>query len=142
MTGSVISVDEANSFFREAFPHMQEGLIVDNLGDGVATLRCEVQDWMLRPGELVSGPAQFIFADTATYTAVFTRLGIAPMAVTTNTNINFLSPCNAPVVIARAELIKLGRRTALAQVDIRGEGQEHLASHAMVSFALPVEVAA
>ncbi|MEM9234863.1 MAG: PaaI family thioesterase [Pseudomonadota bacterium] len=134
---SVITCEEVNAFFRQAFPQLQEGLIAEELGDGTATVRCAVQDWMLRPGELISGPAQFTLADTATYTAVFTKLGITPMAVTTNTNINFLSPCPAGDVRAKAELVKLGRRTALAQVEIYGDGQDHMASHAMVSFALP-----
>ena len=42
-----------------------------------------------RPGGSVSGPTQMALVDHIAYAVLFTRLGITPMAVTSNLNINF-----------------------------------------------------
>ena len=44
------------------------------------------------PGGYISGPTQFTLADTAIWFAVFTVIGISPMAVTTDLSISFLRP--------------------------------------------------
>ncbi|MEO0786850.1 MAG: PaaI family thioesterase, partial [Pseudomonadota bacterium] len=87
----------------------------------------------------VSGPTQMSLADTSTYAAIFTRMGIVPMAVTTSLNMSFLRPLITQVAIADAKLIKLGRTLAVAEVGIRGEGSSAPASHAIVTYALPRE---
>ncbi|MGB0261810.1 MAG: PaaI family thioesterase [Henriciella sp.] len=78
-------------------------------------------------------------ADSAAYMAVMTRIGIVPMAVTSNLNINFLRPCIGDAVIADARLIKLGRTLAVVDVDIKARGSDKTASHAMVTYAIPQE---
>ena len=59
-------------------------------------------------------------ADTVTYVAIFTRIGITPMTVTTSLNMTFLRPLIADVVIAKASLLTLGGTLAVAEVEIRG----------------------
>jgi acyl-coenzyme A thioesterase PaaI-like protein len=57
--------------------------------------------------------------------------------VTSNLNINFLRPCIGHVVVAAGRLIKLGRSLAIIEVDLRIEGSQHAASHAIVTYVLP-----
>jgi uncharacterized protein (TIGR00369 family) len=63
--------------------------------------------------------------------------GNEPMTVTSNLNINFLRPCIGPVVVADARVMKIGQALAVMDVDVRIEGAEKAASHAIVTYALP-----
>lgn len=130
------TVDDVKAFFAEAFEGENRADLVE-LGDGTAKMRLVVTPESLRPGGYVSGPTQMAMADSATYAAIFTRIGITPMAVTTSLNMSFLRPLICDVVIAEARLIKLGRMLAVAEVTIRGEGAASPAGHAVVTYALP-----
>ena len=129
-------LEEVKAFFASAFEG-DGGPELIALGEGTATARLVVEPRHLRPGGYVSGPTQMTMADTVTYAAIFTRIGIAPMTVTTSLNMSFLRPLIAPVVLAEARLIKLGRTLAVAEVGIRAEGSGSPASHAVVTYALP-----
>lgn len=130
------SLDELKAFFVEAFPGEGAPDFIA-LGDGTASVRLEVEARHLRPGGYVSGPTQMSLADTVTYAAIFTRIGITPMTVTTSLNMSFLRPLITQVAVAEAKLIKLGRTLAVAEVLIRSEGSGLPASHAVVTYALP-----
>ena len=105
--------------------------------DGHAVIRLKAGPENLRPGGYISGPTQMTMADSVTYMAIFTKLGITPMTVTSNLNINFLRPCIGEAVIAEAKLMKLGRTLAVAEVEIRAEGSSKVASHAIVTYSIP-----
>lgn len=132
------TIEEVRAFFGEAFSADGRAELVE-LGDGTAKMRLEVTDAHMRPGGYVSGPTQMAMADSATYAAIFTRLGITPMAVTTSLNMSFLRPMICDVALAEAKLIKLGRTLAVAEVTLRGEGSHSPAGHAVVTYALPRE---
>jgi uncharacterized protein (TIGR00369 family) len=134
-----VSVDEVNAFLDETFGSAGNRARVAALEDGRAVMRLEVTAEHLRPGNYISGPTQMTLADSVTYAAIFTRLGIVPMTVTTNLNINFLRPCIGQVVIAEARLMKLGGTLAVAEVEIRAEGSPRIASHAIVTYAIPAK---
>ncbi|MEL6664190.1 MAG: PaaI family thioesterase [Pseudomonadota bacterium] len=132
------SLEELKAFFADEFDSDTTPDFTA-LGDGTASVRLEITSAHLRPGGYVSGPTQMSLADTSTYAAIFTRMGIVPMAVTTSLNMSFLRPLITQVAIADAKLIKLGRTLAVAEVGIRGEGSSAPASHAIVTYALPRE---
>ena len=69
--------------------------------------------------------------------AIMTLIGLEPMTVTSNLNINFLRPCIGRVVLAEGKILKIGQALAVVEVDIRIEGSEKPASHAIVTYALP-----
>ena len=72
------------------------------------------------------------------YAAIFTRdRHRTPMALTTSLNMSFLRPCKAENVIATATLLKMGRKLAVGEVDIRGESMKGAASHAVVTYSIP-----
>lgn len=136
---SKVRAEEINAFLTKAFGNEETGpsLRVTEVGDGEATIVMPYDNAMLRPGGVISGPVQMSLADSAAYFVIFTRLGITPYAVTSNLNINFLNACKAGNVIARGKLLKIGKRLAVVEVDVREESMSEPASHAIVTYALP-----
>ena len=134
---SKVSVEEANAFLQKAFNSAQNRSQVILMEDGHAIMRLSAGPEHLRPGGYVSGPTQMTMADSVTYMAIFTRLGIVPMTVTSNLNINFLRPCIGEAVIAEAKLMKLGKTLAVAEVEIRADGSDKVSSHAIVTYSIP-----
>ncbi|MCH2459386.1 MAG: PaaI family thioesterase [Henriciella sp.] len=134
---SKVTVEEANAFLTKAFNSSQNRSEVILMEDGHAIMRLKAGPEHLRPGGYISGPTQMTMADSVTYMAIFTRLGITPMTVTSNLNINFLRPCIGEAVIAEAKLMKLGKTLAVAEVEIRAEGSDKVASHGIVTYSIP-----
>ncbi|HSI40089.1 MAG TPA: PaaI family thioesterase [Xanthobacteraceae bacterium] len=137
-----MTLDQLRGFldteFPQAFgpgrPHSLAAL--DSAG---ATVRLEAGEAALRPGRTVSGPALMGLADVAAYAAVLAAIGPVPLAVTTNFSINFLRrPAPGPV-LARATLLKLGRRLAVCEVALASEGEDELCAHAVTTYSLPLE---
>ena len=58
-------------------------------------------------------------------------------AVTSSLHINFLTRPAANDMIAHAKLIRLGRRTAVAEVELFSEGVPEMVAHATATYALP-----
>ena len=136
---SEVSVDEANAYLIANFEAVSTRSNVDIMADSRAVMSLVARPEHLRPGGYISGPTQMSIADSAAYMAVMTKLGIVPMAVTSNLSINFLRPCIGDAIIADARLIKLGRSLAVVEVDIKARGADKSASHAMVTYAIPQE---
>ncbi|MCA8966150.1 MAG: PaaI family thioesterase, partial [Planctomycetes bacterium] len=91
-----------------------------------------------RPGGTVAGPVMMALADWAAYAAILAEIGIVPLAVTTSFNINFLRrPTPHAAVLAEARLLKLGRRLAVAEVDVRSEGEAAVVAHATATYSIP-----
>lgn len=139
--GSKVSVEEVNVFYDSVFKGTGERERVLEVRENYARVRHPVDDTNMRPGGYISGPTQMAIADSAAYIAIFTRLGITPMALTSNLNINFMRPCIGNAVIAEAQLLKLGKTLAVISVDIRAEGSDKLSSHAVVNYSIPLETA-
>lgn len=135
---SEVSVEEANAFMTSAFSGGNRSKVVLMERDR-AIIRMDAGPEQMRPGGYISGPTQMTMADSATYMAIFTRLGITPMTVTSNLNMTFLRPCIGAAVVAEARLLKLGRTLAVAEVDIRAEGSDKSASHAVVTYSIPAK---
>lgn len=76
-------------------------------------------------------------ADHMAYAVIFTRIGITPMALTSNLNIDFLRPLQGKSVHVEGQMVKLGRSLAVIAVEIRGMESEKLSSRATVTYALP-----
>ncbi len=134
---SKLTVTQANVFLEGAFVGHENRARIIEMQAGRAVSQLEVNQIHLRPGGYISGPTQMGMADMVAYMAIMTRLGEQPMAVTSNLNINFLRPCIGTVVIADGRLMKLGRSLAIVEVDIRIEGNDQPASHAIVTYSLP-----
>jgi len=135
---SIVSAAKLNSFFIENFKgdrgHLPDITLAE---DGHIRMTQKMDERNLRPPNFISGPTQMAMADHCAYCVIFTRLGITPMAVTSNLNIDFLRPCLGELLWAEGRMIKLGKSLAVISVDIKGSASEKLASRATVTYALP-----
>ncbi len=115
----------------------EEGLVVESIGDHRARVRSPFRPSTLRPGGSISGPTMMGLADAAMYAAVLGALGRVEMAVTQNLNINFLARPGQKDLIAEAVILRLGRRSAVLEVQLFSEGSDDLVADEAGTFALP-----
>ncbi len=108
------TVQQINEFLARDFP--DTGNVCDDIGDGWAVARLDTSMIGLRPGGIISGPTVFGVCDAALYYACFSVLGIEPMALTSELSIRFLRPARGPVLRARADLVKVGRRAIIGNM--------------------------
>ena len=139
MTTSAITADEFRQVLREGMPSgnaMPFEVVSLERGRAVLKLATDTKD--LRPGGTVAGPLLFGFADLAMYAAVMSALGKVPLAVTTDATIHFLRRPQAGVLVARARLLKEGKRLVVGAVDIAPEGDEASpVVHAVMTYSAP-----
>ena len=134
---SKVSAEEMNHFFRENFKG-DRGTLPDIIlaeADHVI-MQTPMGEQNMRPGGFVSGPTQMALADHIAYAVIFTRLGITPMALTSNLNIDFLRPLQGDSVTVEGRMVKLGRSLAIIAVDIKGVSDK-VSSRATVTYVLP-----
>lgn len=128
--------DAMQSFLDREFP--QSTVKVVSLGENTATVKQEINDMHLRPGGTVSGPVLMTVADVAMYVAVLNQIGIVPLAVTTNLNINFLrKPSAERAIIGVCHLLKLGKTLAVGEVNLYSEGSDEVVAHVVTTYAIP-----
>lgn len=135
-----LTPQEINAFVAEAFPSAAEsGMECIEVGDGLAVARLEFDALGVRPGGIIPGPSVFALADAALWFAVFTKIGLAPMAVTSDMTIHFLRPASRSVLLAKCSLTKVGKRLAHGEVRVwqEDEGPERLVAFASGAYALP-----
>ncbi len=79
-----------------------------------------------------------MLADIAIYYAILSVVGLKPMAVTNDFKMNFLRPAMGGDVLARAEVLKAGRRIVYGEIRLfMADNQEKLIAHATSSYVLP-----
>ena len=134
---SKVSADEMNHFFRENFKGDRGTLPDITLAEADhIIMRAPMGEQNMRPGGFISGPTQMALADHIAYAVIFTRLGITPMALTSNLNIDFLRPLQGDSVTVEGKMIKLGRSLAIIAVEIKGISDK-VSSRATVTYVLP-----
>jgi uncharacterized protein (TIGR00369 family) len=133
-----ISADEFMAVVRETMPMVAEmNIETVELGDGTATLRLPFDPAYLRPGGTISGPVLMLMADLGMYGAVLSAIGKVELAVTTNLNINFLRKPPPAALVVEARLLKLGRRLAIGEASLYGDGSRDLLAHATMTYSIP-----
>lgn len=134
-------LDEVKAFFAEHLPFFDRfGFAVEAIEDGVGIARFTYDEAWTRPYGVINGGTLMALADVAVYVAIFGRYGIIPLAVTNELKMNFLRPAMDGDVLARADLLKSGRRIAYATVDVFMDGApERLVAHATSSYVMPEE---
>ncbi|HEY0954813.1 MAG TPA: PaaI family thioesterase [Roseateles sp.] len=133
----VVTQQTLAAFLASEFP--QSRCTLEELDeDGSVVVAHPVGEAELRPGGTVSGPVMMTLADVALYIAILARIGIVPLAVTTNLSINFLRKPRADRrVVARCRLMKLGKSLAVGEVWIFSEGEEEPVAHATGTYSIP-----
>ena len=90
---------------------------------GTATFALEVRQELTRMGGIVHGGAVVSLMDTAAACAVHTLLEPGGRTVTVDLTVHFLSPAGSGRVVARATVLRRGRRVIILGVEARnGDG--------------------
>ena len=117
--------------------HTKSDNVIEDAWHRGCRIRRKFNEKSLRPGGTISGPTMMALTDFAMYVAVLASIGPVPLAVTTNLNINFLRRPVQRDLIAEANLIKLGKRLAVGEVNIWCDGEEELVAHATSTYSIP-----
>ncbi|WP_346896076.1 PaaI family thioesterase [uncultured Roseibium sp.] len=136
----VMSVGEISDFLDREFPQIHVGgrvYAIDAISPGEAVVRLSANEMHLRPGGTVSGPSMMALADLAAYVVILAHIGPVALAVTTNLNINFLRKPEPGDLVATCKLLKLGKRLAVTECGIGGEGEEDYVAHATATYSVP-----
>ncbi|MEN9433759.1 MAG: hypothetical protein RLZZ422_1348 [Pseudomonadota bacterium] len=134
----MLSTQQINTFLANEFP--QCPATVEKIGNRSSTVRYKVDFSSLRPGGTVSGPVMMLLADVALYVAILGEIGLVPLAVTTNLNINFLlKPKADKDLIGVCTLLKLGKVLAVGEVSIYSEGDDEPVAHAVGTYSIPAK---
>lgn len=133
----VMSAEDVTRLITSAFKSDTPFFVIEELSPGFVRARLPFKSWMLRPGEVVSGPALFTAADLAMYALVLGHTGPQLMAVTSNLDLNFLNKGERGDVLAEGSLLKLGRRLAVMEVKLRCGDVPDLVAVATGTYVLP-----
>ncbi len=133
-----IGAKEMAAFLDEVFPQVRGEFEIERLDAEALVMRLNVGDRHLRPGGTVSGPAMFGLADVAAYVATMARIGPEALAVTTNCSIDFMrKPEAGRDVLAKAEVLKLGRSLSVVDVRLFSEGADAPVARATLTYSIP-----
>ena len=109
-----------------------------DMGEQSATVKHTIGEEELRPGRTVAGPVLMLVADVALYVAILGEIGLVPLAVTTNLNINFIrKPAAGKNIIGVCKLLKVGRALAVGEVSLYSEGDDKAVAHAVGTYSIP-----
>jgi acyl-coenzyme A thioesterase PaaI-like protein len=123
-------------FLAREFPHSQ--CVVEEVGMRSATVSHPVGPAQLRPGGTVSGPLLMAVADVALYVAILATIGLVPLAVTTNLNVNFLrKPSPRNPIVGVCKLMKVGRILVVGEVALYSDRNEEMVAHAVGTYSIP-----
>ena len=128
--------DEITTFFKKDFPQTKCQIL--EVSNRSALVSHPVGQEELRPGGTVSGPTMMALADVALYVAILGEIGIVPLTVTTNLNINFLRrPKPSSEIRAQSRLLKLGKSLVVGEVFIYSGSDPDPIAHATATYSIP-----
>ncbi len=133
---SKVSTEQFNAILEAELPSAATtGMRLRAIENGKAEVVLPYRDEFLRPGGTIAGPFMMMIADVCMYAVVLSLLGEIKLAVTTNLNINFLrKPANTDLV-AKGDIIKLGKRLAVIEVSIFSA--DEIVAHATGTYSIP-----
>lgn len=132
--------DELTVLLRKEFPQsfaFDGAMLIEEAVPMRSRVRLPFHERHLRPGGTIAGPAMFGLADCALYIAVLATIGWAPMAVTTNLTINFMSKPQPGDIVGECRLLKLGKKLAVGEVYIHSAGRDDAVAHAVGTYSIP-----
>jgi uncharacterized protein (TIGR00369 family) len=139
MPTSLITAEEFREVLRQGMPSVAEQpLDIVTLERGLAVLRLPTGLRESRPGGTLAGPVLFWLADLAMYAAVMSAIGKVTLAVTTDATIHFLRRPRPGVLVARASVLKEGKRLVIGEALVAHEGEEDApVAHVVMTYARP-----
>ena len=134
-----LDASELQVILIDAFPG-NEVPQVESVNDDTTILCLPITDRHGRPGGTLSGPTMMMLADTAAWMAILAQIGPVLLAVTTSLHIDFLRKPELRDLMARARVLKLGRKLAVVDIELFSRGSSDLAAKAQVTYSLPSSV--
>jgi uncharacterized protein (TIGR00369 family) len=133
---SKVTIEKFNAIIQTELPSAAEtGIYLHAIEEGKADLVLPYNEISLRPGGTIAGPFMMMLADICMFAVVLSLLGEIKLAVTTSLNINFLRKPSECDLVARGNIIKLGKRLAVVEVSIYSD--EDLVAHATGTYSIP-----
>lgn len=136
---SALTIEELQRIVVEAFPDYDVPRI-EELTEDSLLMSQPVSIKNSRPGGTLSGPTMMALADNAAWLVILSQIGPVLLAVTTSLHIDFLRKPEIADLMARARLIKLGRRLAVVDVELFSRGSSELVAKAQVTYSIPPRV--
>lgn len=132
----VLNVAQLQEILEAAFPGNEVPRVEELQGDTL--IICQpVNDRHGRPGGTLSGPTMMMLADTSAWMAILAQIGPVLLAVTTSLHIDFLRKPDFTDLMARATVLKLGRKLAVVDVSLYSRGHGELVAKAQVTYSIP-----
>tara|TARA_B100000795_G_scaffold224710_1_gene180206 strand:+ start:1039 stop:1452 length:414 start_codon:yes stop_codon:yes gene_type:complete len=133
-----MDVAALSEFLNKFFPQVSGEFDIKKLEENYLEVVLKIEDKHLRPGGTVSGPSMFALADVAAYLNVLSMVGPKALAVTTNCGIDFMRrPLANSDLIAKSQIVKLGRSLAVTQCLMYSAGDSKPVARANLTYSLP-----
>ena len=133
-----MDITALRDFLEKVFPEVSGEFDIRRMEENYLEVTLKVQDKHLRPGGTVSGPSMFALADVAAYLNILSMIGPKALAVTTNCGIDFMrKPLANCDLIAKSQILKLGRSLAVTQCLLYSIGDPMPVARANLTYSLP-----
>lgn len=133
-----MSKDEVMALLDAQFPQIKGEYTIEDLGENSITMRMNIGEQHLRPGGTVSGPSMFALADVSVYAMILGMIGPEALTVTTNCSLDFMrKPAANTDLIAKGQLLKLGRVLAVGDVLLYSEGMVKPVARTTMTYSIP-----
>jgi len=135
-----LTIKEFDEIVAKRLPFAQTmGLKLEEINRDSVLMRACYQEEFLRPGGTVAGPIMMGLADAAMYALVMSKIGPVELAVTTNLSINFLSKPDPGDILAKARMLKLGKRLAIGEITLYSDGgtPSQPVAHVTTTYSIP-----
>src|SRR5688572_10154224 len=130
--------DELIAVLHAAFPppNPDAAIRIEDLDDTTIRMRAPIGDRPpLRPGNTVSGPALFSFADAVAWMLTLAHLEPGRDAVTSSVTMQFLRRPQPVDLVGEGRLLRMGRRLSVTDVLLFSDGTDDPVAQATVTYA-------
>lgn len=108
--------------FAASSPYYQAmGMSIDEMEEGRAVIRVEIQPSQLNADGIVHGGVLPAIADGAMGNALRTLYGQSAQVLTAELHLHYLRPVSSGALIAEGKVVRSGRRLSFGEVEIRSD---------------------
>ena len=133
----LMSKPELELFMKKEFSQVSKNFKILDLNIGSISMKMNVLQEHLRPGDTISGPTMFLLADISFYLATLSLIGPKSLTVTTNCSINFLRKPNKHDLTSKAKVLKIGKTLSVGDVLIYSLDKTKPVAHASLTYSIP-----
>ena len=133
----LMSKPELELFMKKEFSQVSKNFKILDLNIGSISMKMNVLQEHLRPGDTISGPTMFLLADISFYLATLSLIGPKSLTVTTNCSINFLRKPNKHDLTSKARVLKIGKTLSVGDVLIYSLDKTKPVAHASLTYSIP-----